>query len=145
MGKKLTVEEREILKRSPHVANVTSVTVTFTPEFKRILYQGLCDGRRLKEVLFEHGINPEILGNSRIWGMAENLRAKADREEGFEDQRKQNHRREAEGTREQSLEAKVEQLEHELAYTRQEVEFLKKIRMADLEAQKAWESRHRRK
>ena len=37
----------------------------------------------------------------------------------------------------------IKQLEHELAYTRQEVEFLKKLRMADMEAQKEWESKHR--
>lgn len=40
---------------------------------------------------------------------------------------------------------RIEQLEHELAYTRQEVEFLKKIQNAGMEEQKVWESKHRRK
>ena len=40
---------------------------------------------------------------------------------------------------------RIEQLEHELAYTRQEVEFLKKLQAANMEAQKKWESRHRQK
>ena len=37
------------------------------------------------------------------------------------------------------------QLENELAYTRQEVEFLKKLQAANMEAQKQWESKHRQK
>ena len=145
MGKKLTPEERDILRKSPHVSQVIGERISFTPEFKRMAYREMLDGKTLRTILFEHGINPDMLGDSRIWGIAEKLRKNADREEGFEDRRKQNQRRPAKETKEQSLESKIEQLEHELAYTRQEVEFLKKIRMADLEAQKAWESKQRRK
>ena len=145
MGKKLTPEERDILRKSPHVSQVIGERISFTPEFKRMAYREMLDGKTLRTIFFEHGINPDMLGDSRIWGIAEKLRKNADREEGFEDRRKQNQRRPAKETKEQSLESKIEQLEHELAYTRQEVEFLKKIRMADLEAQKAWESKQRRK
>ena len=56
-----------------------------------------------------------------------------------------NQRKRAKPTKEQTLAARVKDLEHELAYTRQEVEFLKKIHLADLEARKSWESKHRRK
>ena len=145
MAKELTKEEREILRKSPHVSTVVGNRISFTPEFKRMAYQEMTDGKALKTILYEHGISPEMLGESRIWGMAEKLRAKADREEGFEDLRGQNKRKKPKESPEQSLAAKVEQLQHELAYTRQEVEFLKKIRSADLEAQKEWESKHRRK
>lgn len=145
MGKKLTSEERDILRKSPHVSQIIGERISFTPEFKRMAYREMLDGKTLRTILFEHGINPDMLGDSRIWGIAEKLRKNADREEGFADRRKQNQRRPAKETKEQSLESKIEQLEHELAYTRQEVEFLKKIRMADLEAQKAWESKQRRK
>ena len=145
MGKKLTSEERDILRKSPHVSQVIGERISFTPEFKRMAYREMVDGKSLRTILFEHGINPEILGDSRIWGIAEKLRKNADRDEGFEDCRKQNQRTPAKATKEQSLESKISQLEHELAYTRQEVEFLKKIRLADLEAQKAWESKQRRK
>ena len=43
------------------------------------------------------------------------------------------------------MEQRIRQLEHELAYTRQEVEFLKKLQVANMEAQKQWESKHRQK
>lgn len=43
------------------------------------------------------------------------------------------------------LEARVRWLTHQLEYTRQEVEFLKKLQMANTEARKEWESKHRPK
>ena len=147
MAKRITAEEREILLKSPHVEKVSSSNISFTPEFKREIYQEMLNGKTVREILFEHGINPDMLGNGRVWGLASTLKKNADREEGFKDLRDQNQWRPAspEKDREQSLEAKIKQLEHELAYTRQEVEFLKKIRMADLEAQKEWESKQRQK
>ena len=99
----------------------------------------------MRTIFEEHGIDPEILGDRRIWGFAYKLRANADREEGYADLRKNNSRKPAKESREQTLAVRVEQLEHELAYTRQEVEFLKKIHTADLEARKLWESKHRQK
>jgi hypothetical protein len=108
-------------------------------------YSQLIDGKSMREIFEENGIDPEILGNARIWGFAEKLRKNADREGGFEDQRSHNSRKPPKGSKEQTLSARVEQLEHELAYTRQEVEFLKKIHMADLEARKQWESKHQPK
>ena len=42
-----------------------------------------------------------------------------------------------------SLEERVRWLTHELEYAKQEVEFLKKLQMANTEARKEWESKHR--
>ena len=146
MAKKpLNAEEIAELHSSPYVASVIGNKISFTPEFKRMAYEQITSGKTMREVFEEHGIDPEILGDSRVWGFAEKLRAKADREEGFADLRGQNMRKPAKETKEQTLTARVEQLEHELAYTRQEVEFLKKIHMADLEARKLWESKQRQK
>ena len=143
--KQLNAEEIAELRESPFVASIISGRISFTPEFKRMAYGQLISGKSMREIFEENGIDPDILGPSRIWGFAEKLRKNADREGGFEDQRGHNSRKPAKETREQALSARVEQLEHELAYTRQEVEFLKKIRMADLEARKQWESKHRPK
>ena len=146
MAKKpLSAEEIAKLRGSPYIAGIIGNKITFTPEFKRIAYDQITNGKTMREVFEGHGIDPKILGNSRVWGFVEKLRAKAGREEGFTDLRTQNSRKPAKGTKEQTLAAKVEQLEHELAYTRQEVEFLKKIHTADLEARKLWESKQRRK
>ena len=143
--KQLNAEEIAELRNCPFVASIISGRIQFTPEFKRMAYNQLIDGKSMREIFEENGIDPEILGGSRIWGFAEKLRKNADREGGFEDQRGHNTRKPAKGTKEQALSARVELLEHELAYTRQEVEFLKKIHMADLEARKQWESKHQPK
>ena len=147
VAKQITAEEREILLMSPHVKNVSSSNVFFTPEFKQIIYQEMLNGKTVRKILFEHGINPEILGNGRVWGIASTLKKTAGREEGFKDLRTESKQKPVspEKAIEQKIKTKLQQLEHELAYTRQEVEFLKKIRMADLEAQKEWESKQRQK
>ena len=49
------------------------------------------------------------------------------------------------GIHQETVEQRIRQLENELAYTRQEVEFLKKLQAANMEAQKQWESKHRQK
>ena len=143
--KPLNPEEIAELRSCPYVASIISGRINFTNEFKRSAYQQLLDGKTMRTIFEEHGIDPEILGDKRIWGFAHKLRANADREEGYADLRKNNSRKPAKESREQTLAARVEQLEHELAYTRQEVEFLKKIHTADLEARKLWESKHRQK
>ena len=146
MAKKpLNAEEIAELRSSPYVASIIGNKISFTPEFKRMAYGQMTNGKTMREVFELHGIDPEILGDARIWGFAEKLRAKAEREEGFADLRSQNSRKPAKEAREQTLAARVEQLEHDLAYTRQEVEFLKKIHTADLEARKLWESKQRQK
>ena len=143
--KELNTEELAELRDSPYVASIISGRINFTNEFKLSAYQQLLDGKTMRTIFEEHGIDPDILGDRRIWGFAYKLRANADREEGYADLRKNNSRKPAKESREQTLAARVEQLEHELAYTRQEVEFLKKIHTADLEARKLWESKHRQK
>ena len=139
--KELNTEELAELRDSPYVASIISGRINFTPEFKREAYRLLVEGKSMRSIFEEHGIAPEILGDKRIWAFAHKLRTNADRDEGFADLRKDNSRKPAKETREQTLSERVEQLEHELAYTRQEVEFLKKIHTADLEARKSWESR----
>lgn len=146
MAKKpLSKAEVAELLRSPYVASVMSGRVNFTPEFKAIMYEEIINGRSLRSVLEEYGINTEILGEVRIWRLTQHLKEKSNREEGFADLRFKKRRTVAKRSRELTAEARVEQLEHELAYTRQEIEFLKKIHVADLEARKQWESKQRRK
>jgi transposase-like protein len=142
--KVLSAAEIVILRESPFVSDVSSGRIQFTPEFKRNAYHQLLMGKTMREVFTECGIDPEILGNARIYGFAQKLRQNADRDGGFNDLRDINSRKPAKGTKEQTMAARIEQLEHELAYTRQEVEFLKKIRLADMEAQKQWEESKRR-
>lgn len=143
MGK---FSEAEIyqLRGNANVAHVSEYEVRFTEYFKQTAWEEKQSGKNLPTIFREHGIDPQIRGHKRIENFSRRLREKARNGENFSDSRRDNCRsnepREA-----PSLEEKVRRLEHELAYTRQEVEFLKKIQMANTEARKRWESKHQPK
>ena len=140
----LSKKETEILRKNPYIASVTANTVRFTEAFKELVYEKKCQGVPLAETMRQCGIDPEILGTSRVEGFSYTLNKKAKQESGFSDRRSENYRRPPK-TGEETVEQRIRQLENELAYTRQEVEFLKKLQAANMEAQRQWESKHQQK
>ena len=137
-----TQEQMEQLLKNPYVKSVTPSTVRFTEEFKRYFYQKHTSGMLVRDIFLECGIDPDILGESRIDGFCYTINKQAKRDTGFTDNRQNNYRRPAK-IGEETVDIRIKQLEHKLAYTRQEVEFLKKLQMADMEARRQWESKHR--
>lgn len=118
----LSNKEIEILRNNPNVKQVSSSTVIFTEGFLEKLYTEKCRGIPIVETLRMSGINPEILGESRLHGLTYTLNKKARKESGFTDLRSENYRHPPK-TGNETLEQRIKQLENELAYTRQEVEF----------------------
>lgn len=139
-----TKAQMDHLRVNHYVKSISASTIRFTEEFKRYFYQQSKSGVSSKEIFLACGIDPDILGEKRIEGFRYTLNKQAKRDEGFADKRQNNYRRPAK-TREETVETRIKQLEHELAYTRQEVEFLKKLQMADMEARRQWESKHQPK
>lgn len=128
----LTCEAIEILKSNPYVANVTEKTVRFTAEFKTAFWEKYSQGMAALLVLEQLGIDPDLLGESRIAGIRQHIKKQAVRMNGFEDRRlNQKHR-----ISNISDDKRIERLEHELAYTQQELEFVKKMILADRMAAK---------
>ena len=140
----LSKREIEELRRNPHIVSVSANTVRFTEEFKKLAYEEKTRGISVAETMRRNGIDPDILGQSRVDGFSYTLNKKAKQESGFSDGRSENYRRPPK-TGEETVDQRLRQLENELAYTRQEVEFLKKLQAANMEAQKQWESKHRQK
>lgn len=140
----LSRREIELLRNNTYIASVTENTVRFTEEFKKLSYEQKAKGVPVAETMRRSGIDPEILGASRVEGFSYTLNKKAKQENGFADGRRENYRRPPR-TGEETVEQRIRQLENELAYTRQEVEFLKKLQAANMEAQKQWESKRRQK
>ena len=147
--KPLSNEEIAELLRNPFVDRITpSGSIHYTPEFKRMAYESMMNGIPISRFFEEHGSSDTVLGEIRIYSFARNLRTRTRDEDDFTDHRASNRRREKGSSRslqEMTLEEQVEQLRHELAYARQELEFLKKIQEAEREAEKAWKARHRRR
>ena len=143
MGKFSTAEVEQ-LRENVNVAFVSEREIFFTESFKHLVWEQKQSGKTLPSIFRENGIDPQILGYKRIENFAKRLREKAKNNEDFSDERKSNGRSKGE-KKTLSLEEKVQKLEHKLAYTQQEVEFLKKLQMANTEARKEWESKHRPK
>ena len=137
-------QEIEDLRKNPNVASVTAYTIRYTEEFKKLVYENKLKGISVTKTLINNGIDPAVLGESRVEGLAYTLNKKSRNNSDFTDGRRTNYRRPPK-TGDETLEQRIRQLENELAYTRQEVEFLKKIQTANMEAQKQWESKHRQK
>ena len=142
--KHFTDEEMGRLRINHYVKSISPSTIKFTEEFKRYFCQKREEGVAIRDIFLECGIDPNILGERRIKGFSYTVRKQARKEDGFKDKRQSNqfHAASMEG---RTVDTRIKQLEHELAYTRQEVEFLKKLQMADMEARRQWESKHRPK
>ena len=125
----LSKREIEELRKSPHIVSVSANTVRFTEEFKKLAYEAKTRGISVAETMRRNGIDPDILGQSRVEGFSYTLNKKAKQESGFSDRRSENYRRPPK-TGEETVDQRLRQLENELAYTRQEVEFLKKLPMS---------------
>ena len=139
-----TKEQMDTLRINRYVKSISTSTIRFTEEFKKLYYQKHKSGMSGRSIFLECGIDPEILGDSRIEGFRYTLNKYAKRDEGFQDNRQNNHHH-GHKSEDETVEARIKRLEHELAYTRQEVEFLKKMQMADMEARRQWESKHQPK
>lgn len=141
--KRFSPEEITAFSCSPYVESVSTREIAFTSEFKSLAYTELQNGKTMKEIFEANGINTGALGVTRVRGFQQRIEAMAERDEGFVNLKRQP--REKTKEKEQDLEKRVKQLEHNLAYARQEVEFLKKIQMADMEERKQWESKRQPK
>jgi hypothetical protein len=144
MKNKLSEAQLRQLRANVNVEKATEYYVVFTEVFKQLAYEQKQTGKHLREIFRENGIDPELLGAKRIENFNQMLNQRGRDGGGFQDRRKDN-RRPTDEERKESLEEQVRRLQHELAYTRQEVEFLKKLQMANTEARKEWESKHRPK
>lgn len=144
MKNKLSEAQLRQLRANVNVEKATEFYVVFTEAFKQLAYEQKQTGKHLREIFRENGIDPELLGAKRIENFNQMLNQRGRDGRGFQDRRKDN-RRPTDEERKESLEEQVRRLQHELAYTRQEVEFLKKLQMANTEARKEWESKHRPK
>ena len=69
----LSKQEIEKLRKNPYVASVTANTVRFTEAFKELAYEKKGQGIPVIETMRQYGIDPEILGASRVEGFSYTL------------------------------------------------------------------------
>jgi hypothetical protein len=122
--RKFTEDEMEHLKASPYVLDVGPKIVHFSAEFKAEFWGLMQTGKTPHEIVACLGIDPDVLGATRISGLRSTIKREACSGEGFGDLETSS----AKGLKKHaSPEARVKYLEQQLAYKDQEIEFLKKI------------------
>jgi len=82
-----TDEQMRILRGSPYVLTVSQSTVNFTAEFKEKFWNLIQSGKEPHEAVSELGIDPEILGKSRLYGIKNTIRSDVIAGRGFRDLR----------------------------------------------------------
>jgi len=121
--KKFTEEEMNSLRASPHVIDVSPGLVHFSVEFKTKFWNSIQDGKTPYDAVVELGINPDILGKTRINGLKIMIRNEFMSGKGFRDI----NTYEAFYNENIKPEVRIKYLEQQIAYKDQELEFLKKI------------------
>ena len=125
-----TDDQMLMLRQNPFTHRVTKYQLTFTKAFKEIFYSEYQAGELPRKILADHGYDPVVLGERRVWGIYGHLREQYEKYGGF---RENNARPTAEPSPSPAPDMPVsekdelKQLRHEIDYLKQEVEFLKKI------------------
>ena len=65
-NRKFTEQEMLTLRNSKYVLDVSPSIVHFSAEFKKLFWEELSKGRLPREIVSTLGIDPDILGDSRI-------------------------------------------------------------------------------
>jgi len=133
MGKKFTEEEQRELRANPYVKSVSESKLCFTAKFKEEFWARYQSGEMNSSILITMGIDPKMLG-TRVWSIVQKMKQELTEKGKFTDIRQI-------GTS-KSIENKNEEwMRHELAYLRQEVEYIKKIILLEREARRKCSSR----
>lgn len=85
--KRFTPEEIVSLRNNQYTLKVTERTITFTLQFKKEMLAGLQKGKSAKIIMKELGYDPDVLGESRISGLAYHLIKEAESPEGLHEGR----------------------------------------------------------
>ena len=118
------------LNEHKYVEKATDWTVSFTEEFKQLVYDEYYRGKSISEIFSEAGFDVEKLGRKRLENFQAQLMRKAESEDGFADKRKDKSKQAPMNT-EAQMAKRIRELEHRNAYLEQENDFLKKIRSVE--------------
>lgn len=132
-NKKFTPEEMSILRKNKYVLDVSPSIVHFSAEFKQEFWDALMQGKLPRDIVKNLGVDPEILGESRLSGLKTMIRNEVKKGNGFRDF---NTYLQA-GNGYMSAENRIKYLEMQLAYKNQEIDFLKKIVALNPEVQES--------
>lgn len=124
--KEYTKKEMKILKSNPYTLKVTKNQLSHTAEFKQIFWTKYQAGMTPRKILEELGYDSKMFAQKRIDSLVQRIKKQALSGNGFTEGSNRTKRIKLTSDEEFTPESFV-QMQHEVLYLKQEVEFLKKI------------------
>lgn len=118
-----TEEQVQVLAENPYTRRVGEYSISFTPEFYRDACRMRAEGVSYQQLFKNHGYDPDMIGYRRMAHVGEAIKGKSPSD--FPDKRPLKSK--VIGFDEKSDKRAMKQMQHEILYMKQEIEFLKKI------------------
>lgn len=127
-NRSFTADELQHLKANPYTYWVTDSMISFTKEFKAEFWSRYQSGQRPRDIVKDLGYDPEVLGDMRISGIQHLIKKAAESGKGFTNAPLAGMpaRRLTTVDYDPTKETVI-QMQNEILYLKQEIEFLKKI------------------
>jgi len=131
--KEYTAKQIKQLKANPYTLNVTKNKLYFTAKFKEDFWVSYQAGNAPRKILSDFGYDLSIFGQKQIDDIVQRIKRQALSGNGFTEGENRTKRVAMKSTDEIDLSSpqSIERMQNELLYLRQEVEFLKKIIIAE--------------
>ena len=130
--KEYTAKQIKQLEKNPYVFKVTKHMIYYTAKFKEDFWIRYQAGDSPRKIIADLGYNPDMFGQKRIDSLVQKIKKQALSGEGFTEGPNRTKRLSIKKTEAVfDTPQSFEQMQHELLYLRQEVEFLKKILKQD--------------
>ena len=131
--KEYTAKQIKELKANPYTLNVTKNKLYFTAKFKEDFWIRYQAGNAPRKILSDFGYNLDIFEQKQIDSLVQRIKKQALSGKGFTEGENREKRVAMKATDEIDLSSSqsIERMQNELLYLRQEVEFLKKVIIAD--------------
>lgn len=131
--KEYTEKQIKELKKNPYVLKVSKYKLYYTAKFKEEFWISYQAGNSPRKILSDFGFDLSIFGQKQIDSLVQHIKKQALSGNGFSEGENRQRRSPMKATNETELSSpqSIERMQNELLYLRQEVEFLKKIIIAD--------------
>lgn len=132
MSRKIfTKEQQQLLRQNPYIYSVTDTRITLTKAFKEIFMTAYNTNTSPRTILEDHGFDISIIDERRIWSISQRIRTEYQKygefHESYSTRRTLANQSDTTDKSVPSDSDKLRQLQHEIDYLKQEMEFLKKI------------------
>lgn len=119
-------KELKKLNENPYTLKATKNKISHTAEFKQVFWTKYQAGESPRKILIDLGYEPTMFGQKRIDSLVQHIKKQALSGNGFTEGTNRSKRVKIISNEEFTPES-FTQMQHEVLYLKQEVEFLKKI------------------